>query len=67
MTESKAEGVRRDMQMGGLCAAGRREPCQAGNRAALSGVALCDAGLSAHLYIRRRGGAGRLLCFLFIY
>ena len=56
--KSKAGAVRRDMQMGGLCAAGRRESCQAGNRAALSGVALCDAGLSVHLYISgldRRG------------
>ena len=26
------------MQAGGLCAAERREPCQAGNRAALSGL-----------------------------
>lgn len=28
---------------GGSCAAGRCEPCQAGNRAALTGVSLCDA------------------------
>ena len=27
------------MRAGGLCTAGRREPCQAGNRAALSGLA----------------------------
>ncbi|CAB1250425.1 protein of unknown function [Ruminococcaceae bacterium BL-4] len=43
------------MQTGGPCTTQRREPCQAGNRAALSGVAACDAGKSVRLYIRVHG------------
>lgn len=32
-----------DIRADELCAAAGREPCQAGNRAALTGVSLCDA------------------------
>ena len=41
--KSKADAMNLDIRAGGPCAAAGREPCQAGNRAALTGVSLCDA------------------------
>ena len=41
--KSKADAMNLDIRAGEPCAAAGREPCQAGNRAALTGVSLCDA------------------------
>ena len=61
--KSKADAMNLDIRAGEPCAAAGREPCQAGNRAALTGVSLCDAASCPFVYQAHDAATAACLAF----